>query len=192
MPRVTSATAEGLSLLTPYWSSIVGARAAGYNRAETWGIIQEAFQAGGPTFQGATIFDMNTMWSRAGEVLNAEAAFGASPAENAITADMWAWAPWTTPSTFAQQVPNYMTYYAYQAADAEGNLLVDVNGDPLQVWGAGKWEGPLPDTVGEMTAFAQESAQTSLDIGSPGTIAQLGGISGINIVGITAVQVLRF
>ena len=88
MAPINQPTAQGISLLTPYWSTIVSARAEGYRRYEVWSILQEQFQAGGPSYQGATIFDMNLMWTRAGDLLNADAAFGAANPNNPAP-DKW-------------------------------------------------------------------------------------------------------
>jgi hypothetical protein len=192
MPRNYQPTAEGISLLAPYWTSIVGARQQGYNRAETWGIIQEAFQEGGPSFQGATIFDMNHFWSAAGNILNAETELLNSPAENPVTGDMWAWAPWAVPNTADWQTPNYMINYAYSALDAEGNVLQDTEGNALQVWGATDWLGGLDLSTGDLSNYIREAAQSSLDIGSPRTVAQMAGIGGVSIGDFSAVQILRF
>ena len=192
MARANTATAEGLSLLAPYWSSIVSARSQGLSRADTWGVITEQFQEGGPAFQGATIFDMNTMWGRAGELLNAETTFGAAPAENAIGSDMWSWAPWASPTTAAWQTPNYMLNYSQYAADAEGNILTDTEGNPLQIWGATDWQGSLDVTKQAVLDRVQQSALSSLDIGSPGIAAQMSAAGATGFGGIASVQIMRF
>jgi hypothetical protein len=192
MPRSYQPTAAGISLLAPYWTSIVGARQQGYTRAETWGLIQEAFQEGGPSFQGATIFDMNHFWSAAGNILNAETEFLNSPAVDPITADIWAWAPWAVPNATSWQVPNHMINYAYSALDAEGNTLLDTEGNPIPVWGATDWTGPLDLSVGDLTDYIRQSAQSALDVGSAGAQRQMAGIGGVGIGDFTSVQILRF
>jgi hypothetical protein len=192
MAPANQPTAEGISLLTPYWSTIVSARAEGYRRYEVWSILQEQFQAGGPQYQGATIFDMNVMWSRAGELLNAEAAFGAANPANPVTSEMWAWAPWTSPTTAAWQTPNYMLNYSYTVRDAEGNIVVDQNGSPLLAWGATDWQGSL-DVLGQnIIDRALGSAQAGLDIGSPRAVAQMADLGGLTLGNIVNVQILRF
>jgi hypothetical protein len=192
MARSYEPTAEGISLLTPYWSSIAGARAQGYNRGETWSIIQEQFQAGGPSYAGATIFDMNAMWARAGEMLNAQTAFGQAAPTDAVTGEMWAWAPWTTPTTADWQTPNYMINYATAAVDAEGNLLVDDNGQPIPVWGATDWQGSIDVTTQDIVDRVMGSAQAALDTGSPGTRNQMQAAGAIGLGDVLAVQILRF
>lgn len=192
MPRSVAPTAEGLSLLSPYWSSIVGARAQGMTRADTWNVITEAFQSGGPSFQGATIFDMNAMWAKAGDLINAEAAFGASPRENPVTGDMWAWAPWAFPDTAAWQTPNYMINYATAALDAEGQILTDDNGQPIPVWGATDWQGSIDVTTQVVIDRVLGSAQAALDTGSPGTRNQMGEAGAVGLGGVLAVQIMRF
>lgn len=192
MARANTATAEGLSLLAPYWSSIVSERANGNTPQNTWGVLTELFQEGGPSFQGATIFDMNAMWGRAGQLLNAEAAFGAEPAANPVNGDMWAWAPWAAPTTEAWQTPNYMINYSQYAADAEGNVLLDTEGNPLQIWGATDWQGSLDVTKQTVLDRVQESALSSLDIGSPGIAAQMSAAGATSFGGIASVQIMRF
>jgi hypothetical protein len=192
MARSFEPTAEGLSLLSPYWSSIVGARQGGFTRAETWSLINEIFQEGGPSFQGATIFDMNTMWGRAGELLNAETAFGAARPEDALSSEMWAWAPWASPDTAAWQTPNYMLNYATAALDAEGNILTDDDGNPLQVWGATDWQGSIDVTTQDVIDRVMGSAQAGLDVGSPGVLRQLQAVEGLALGPVLSVQILRF
>lgn len=192
MARTNQATAEGISLLSPYWSTIVGARAQGLSRSDTWGLLEEGFQAGGASFRGATIFDMNAMWQRAGQVLSAEAAFGSSPRENPVTGDMWAWAPWAGPSTAAWQSPQYMINYATAATDAEGNVLLDDEGNPIPVWGATDWSGSLDVTTGAVIDRVIGSAQAALDTGSPGIRNQFAAIRATSLGDVLSVQILRF
>lgn len=192
MARNFEPTAEGLSLLAPYWSSIVSARQQGYRSYEMWSILNEQFQEGGPAYAGATIFDLNRMWQKAGDLLNAEAAFAAEPKENPVNSQMWAWAPWAAESTAAWQTPNYMINYAYYAADTNGEILTDLNGDPLRVWGATDWQGSLDVLVSDIEDRVLQSAQAALDTGSPGHLNQLGDAGPVSIAGIAAVQILRF
>jgi hypothetical protein len=176
----------------PYWTSIVGARQQGFRPQEVWSVLNEQFQEGGPSFQGATIFDMHTMWSRAGEVLNAETQFGAADPGQAVTSEMWAWAPWAGREVAAWQTPNYMLNYTYSAVDAEGQALMDTEGNPVQVWGATDWQGSIDVTAQDIIDRALGSAQSALDTNSPGTAAQMASIGGIGIGDITSVQILRF
>lgn len=192
MAKINQPTAEGLSLLSPYWSTIVGARAQGLSRVDTWGLMEEGFQQGGASFRGATIFDMNAMWTRAGEVLSAEAAFGSAPRENPVTGEMWAWAPWAGPSTAAWQSPNYMINYATAATDAEGNVLLDDAGNPIPIWGATDWQGSIDVTAQEVIDRVLGSAQAALDTGSPGTRRQFEALGATSLGDVLAVQILRF
>ena len=192
MAPINQPTAQGISLLTPYWSTIVSARAEGYRRYEVWSILQEQFQAGGPSYQGATIFDMNLMWTRAGDLLNADAAFGAANPNNPVTSEMWAWAPWTSPTTASRQTPNYMINYSYTMLDAEGNVILDENGNPLLAWGATDWQGSL-DTLGQNILNRVEGSVTaSLATGSPRLLAQMAAAGGVSLGSIVNVQILRF
>ena len=192
MAPINQPTAQGISLLTPYWSTIVSARAEGYRRYEVWSILQEQFQAGGPSYQGATIFDMNLMWTRAGDLLNADAAFGAANPNNPVTSEMWAWAPWTSPTTASWQTPNYMINYSYTMLDAEGNVILDENGNPLLAWGATDWQGSL-DTLGQNILNRVEGSVTaSLGTGSPRLLAQMAAAGGVSLGSIVNVQILRF
>jgi hypothetical protein len=192
VPRQFAPTAEGIAALAPYWTSIVGAREQGLRSSDVWGIINEQFQEGGPSFQGATIFDMNHYWARAGELINASNTFNAASPETATDAGMWAWAPWAVPSTAEWQTPNYMLNYAHSALDAEGNVLVDAEGNPIPVYGAHLNDGPLPLTVGDIQGLVGQSAEMALDTGSPRLQAQLGGMGAISLGDLLSVQVMRF
>lgn len=192
MARSFDPTAEGLNLLSPYWSSIVGARAQGLRQSDVWGVLTEIFQEGGPSFQGATIFDMNAMWGKAGEVLTAEANFGAAAPTDAVSGGMWAWAPWAFPDTAAWQTPNYMINYATAALDAEGNILLDDAGNPIPVWGATDWQGSIDVTTQDVIDRVLGSAQSALDTGSPGTRNQLTAAGATGLGDVLSVQILRF
>jgi hypothetical protein len=176
----------------PYWSSIVSARSQGYRPQEVWGILTEQFQQGGPAFQGATIFDMNTMWGRAGDLLAAEQQFRSADPANPVTGDMWAWAPWAAPTTAAWQTPNYMLNYAHAALDAEGNVLVDTEGNPVPVWGATDWQGSLDVPAQDVIDRALGSAQSALDTGSPGTLAAFGQVGAAGFGPLLSMQIMRF
>ena len=185
-------TAEGLAALTPYWSSYVNARSQGLRSSDMWGIMQEAFEQGGPALTGATIFDNNRMWQRAGDLINAQAAFGQAAPTDAVTGDMWAWAPWTTPSTADWQAPNYMVNYATAAVSSEGEILTDTDGNPIPVWGATDWQGSIDVTTQDVVDRVMGSAQAALDTGSPGTTGQLSALGGAALGNVLAVQILRF
>ena len=192
MPNTFQPTAEGISLLSPYWNTIVGARQQGFNRAEVWGLINEQFQEGGPSFQGATIFDMNHYWSRAGELLNAETAFSQANPADAVEGSMWAWAPWAVPSSAEWQTPNYLLNYARSAMDAEGNLITDEEGNPVNIWGMTDWQGSIDVTAGDIVDRVLGSSESALDINSPRIGAQLADVGGIGFGDINTVQIMRF
>ena len=192
MARSFEPTAAGMAALAPYWSSFVSARSQGLRSTDMWGIMQEAFQAGGPALEGATIFDVNAMWARAGETLTAAAAFGNASPGDAVTGDHWAWAPWATPDTAAWQTPTYMINYAVQGVDAEGNLMFDETGNPVPVWGATDWQGSLDVTVQDVLDRIQGSATAALDTGSPGMAAQMAGQSVSALGQVLTAQIMRF
>lgn len=192
MARSFEPSAEGIAALTPYWTSILGARSQGGSRTDAWAAVQEGFQAGGASPIGATIFDMNEMWRRVGEVILAQDAFGAAEVGQAVTNEMWSWAPWATPDTAAWQTPNYMLNYTVQAVDAEGNLLVDDEGEPIPVYGATDWQGSIDVTTADVIDRVLGSAQSALDTGSPGTRNQLSGLGATGLGEVLSVQILRF
>lgn len=192
MPQSFEPTAEGTSLLTPYWSSYVNARSQGLRSSDMWGIMNEQFESGGPAFAGATIFDNNRMWQRAGELIQAQDRFGQAAPTDAVSGDMWAWAPWTSPTTADWQTPNYMVNYAHAAVDAEGNILRDDNGAPIPVWGATDWQGSIDVTTQDIIDRVMGSAQSALDTGSPGTTGQLSAAGAVGVGDVLAVQILRF
>ena len=94
MPRRNQPTAEGVALLMPYVNSITGAIQQGLSRPEIWRAVQAAEAEGGPQLAGASIFDMNYVYSAARSVLRAQDAFGALAPSDAVPRDAWAWAPW--------------------------------------------------------------------------------------------------
>jgi hypothetical protein len=185
-------TAEGVSLLMPYYKNIESAMRQGFNRAETWGVVQEAFQAGGPAFQGATIFDMNYMWGRARDVLNAEQGFAALNPQDAISSQAWTWAPWATPTVAAEQVPSYLLNYTYTVNGPDGRLVLDDQGNPVQVGGVTDWMASIDVTAQDISDRTMGSAQSALDTGSPGAKAQLGDLTGLSVAEVTSIQILRF
>lgn len=192
MARVNVPTAEGLSLLAPYWSTILGAREQGYRSYEVWSLLNEQFQAGGPAYAGASIFDLNEYWQRAGQVISAEQAFGQAQPGEAVTGQMWAWAPWAAPDAAAWQTPNYMVNYSTAALDSEGQILLDEAGNPVPVWGATDWQGSIDVTTQDILDRVLGSAQAALDTGSPGTAVQLDGAGGSSLGQVLSVQIMRF
>ena len=192
MPRATGPTAEGLALLMPYYKNFESAYRQGYRSYEMWSIMQQAFEEGGADFRGATIFDVNHLWSRATAAVNAEIAFGRADPTQMITGEQWAWAPWASPTTASELMPNYMLNYTYSVRDAEGNVMLDANGDPVMVGGVTDWPADLNVTGQDIIDRTLGSAQSSLDTGSPGAKAQLGDLTGLAVNQIESVQILRF
>lgn len=176
----------------PYYKNFESAYRQGYRSYEMWSIMQSVFEEGGPSFQGATIFDVNHLWSKATAAVNAETAFGQAAPESAITSQMWAWAPWSGPSVATEQMPNYMVNYTYSVRDSEGNFLLDANGDLVTVGGVTDWPGSLDVTAGDIIDRTMGSAQSALDTGSPGAKAQLGDLTGLSVGDVMSVQILRF
>lgn len=181
--RVNQPTAEGVSLLMPYINNIIGAREQGLSRSETWAAVQAAEAEGGPQVAGASIFDMNYMWTQAGNVINAQTAFNAAQAGQAIEASMIAQAPWAAASAASSLNPVYQIRYQYQVGEGP---------NAPTAWGVTDWPGSLAGaTTDDIEARAMGSAQSALDIGSPGARAQLGAEVTGTVSRILNVQILQ-
>lgn len=116
------ATAAGVSALLPYYNSIEGIRRSGGTRAEAWAEIQGIEGEGGPTLEGATIFDMNEVWQRAGAVLAAESYYARDLAAGALTGDAVAWAPWASQTSASFLQNNLQIRYSYEVVSPGGQI----------------------------------------------------------------------
>lgn len=184
MARVNQPTAAGVSLLLPYVNSITGAIEAGLNRSQIWAAVQGAEAEGGPQIAGASIFDMNEVYSRAKGVLNAQDNFGALAGGDAITGKEWAWAPWSSQTTAAYANPQYMIRYEW--------LGDTPSGEQVSQWFQTDWAGPIDVTAQDVLDRVQGSAQLSLDTYQQASLAALGLPQGVVVSGIGRVQILRF
>lgn len=184
MPRRNGPTAEGVSLLMPYINSITGAIEAGLSRPQIWREVQAAEAEGGPQIAGATIFDMNYVYTAARQVLNAQEGFGALEPTDTVTSDAWAWAPWAARTTAAELNPQYLIRYQWQGVDPEGN--------PVSQWFQTDWDGGLDVTAQDIIDRTMASAQLSLSSYQTAQLAALGLPSGVTVTGIANTQILRF
>jgi hypothetical protein len=176
----------------PYFNNITGAIEQGARVSDLWSMIAGLAAEGFPEFAGATIFDMNYVASQARGIISAQNNFASQAPTDAVEAGSWTWAPWAQPTDSAFGMPQYQLRYRHTATDAEGNLLVDPEGNPLQVWGVTDWSGSLDTSVQTILDRAFSSAQAALDTGSPGAKSQVGDTSGVSPLDISAVQILRF
>ena len=176
-------TAAGVSKLLGYYNSIEAIKREGGTNAALWAEVHGIEAEGGPVTQGATIFDMNEVGRRASEVINAQAAFASGVDSGALTADMWAWAPWSTQTTAAWGTPEYQIRYQYETLSPEGEQSL--------AWGQTDWSGQLPDSPADILSQINQSAQTNLDTYSPFALQQAGIAEGSSLGNITAVQLLR-
>jgi hypothetical protein len=184
MARNFQPTAAGVSLLLPYVNNIMGAIEQGLTRAQIWQEVQAAEAEGGPQIAGATIFDMNEVYSRARGVLNAQDAFGAVNPGDVIDASATSWAPWAAQTTAAWANPQYAVRYEWLGEAPDGT--------PVSRWFQSDWTGTLDVTAGDVTSFLQDAAQLSLDSYQPAQLATLGLPQGVSLGGIGRVQIMRF
>lgn len=176
-------TAQGVAKLLPYANSILGAIEAGGRTQDIWAAVQAGVAAGGPSTEGATIFDMNELAARLRSVVQAQTNFEGAPPTDAITADMWSWAPWVGSADQNWLTDSYHIRYQYQVTLPDGTVT--------PIWGQTDWQGPLDVTAQAITDRAMGSAVSALDTDSPRAAEALGGQSGGFVSGITAVQILR-
>ena len=178
-------TSGGIAALMPYYNEIMSAvERYGWDTRQAWNAYKNGLARTGQDPGGATIADMNYMMQNARSVLTGEQNFAGAPGYAAIDSSMWAWAPWAAGETDAWAQDRYQV--RYQAT------LTGPNGEITPVWGVTDWEGSLEGlSVDQMVARAYESAQNSLDTGSPGVQAQLGMIEGFSLSSVDRVQIMR-
>jgi hypothetical protein len=177
-------TAAGVSLLMPYVNNITGAVEAGMSRSQIWAEVQAAEAEGGPQIAGATIFDMNYMYTAAKGVLNAQDAFGSLNPGDAIPGDAWAWAPWAAQTAAAWANPEYVMRYEWLGETPDG--------DQVSQWFQTDWSGSLDVTQQDVLDRALGSAQLSLDSYQTSQLTALGLPEGVTTTGLGRVQILRF
>lgn len=176
-------TAAGVSKLLGYYNSIEAIIREGGTNAALWNEVHGIEAEGGPVTEGATIFDMNEVAARARATIQAEAAFSAGIDSGQTTADMWAWAPWSTQTTAAWGSPEYQIRYQYETVGPDGAFNTS--------WGQTDWSGVLPDNPADILSHISGSAQTNLDTYSPFALQQAGIAEGSTLGAVTAVQLLR-
>jgi hypothetical protein len=179
------ATAAGVSQLLAYYNSIEGIRRSGGSRVDAWAEIQGLVGQGNPSVAGSTIFDMNEVWQRAGDVLSAEAGFARNQAEGAFTADGWAWAPWAAQTVASGDMFNAQLRYQYE--------VMSPGGETQLFWGQTDWAGSpgaLP-SLDQLLTRVEGSASTSFDSYPAAYQAARGIDTGSSLGDIVAVQVLR-
>lgn len=160
MARVTTPEVAGVSKLMSYGWSIYSAIQAGASVSEIWQAVRSASgtQPGEPI--GATIFDMNYVAGLWRQIATSNAALSAAESTQAITSDMWAYAPWTLGGAAALAVPQYQIRYG--AVFGEGDTATTL----YRSW---TLEGSIEGlTVGDVSNLAFASAQ-ALEQGDLGT-----------------------
>lgn len=190
MPRNNQPTAAGVSALLAVSNSLLGGIEDGVSRAELWGIAQAAAAEAGSDLGGATIFDMNYVYSKLSAVNQAQIAFDNALPNYAIEGNQWAWAPWSGPDSATFATESYQLRFSYQVQLPDGTQST--------IWGQTDWQGSLdfndsgvPLTKQDILDRALGSAQMSLNTGSPGALNQLGGLTGGVVSGIGQLQILR-
>jgi hypothetical protein len=183
VPRLTGPTATGVAGLIPYSNTILGAIQGGATVSDIWAAVRGAEAEGGPLLGNPTIFDMNYVAGQMRAINSAQIEFGRADPSQAVTSEMWAWAPWATQTTAAWGEPSYQLRYQYEVTDQNGTVSI--------LWGQTDWQGSIDVTTGDIGDRALGSAQSALDTGSPGAQAVIGDLSGAVATNITAVQILR-
>lgn len=191
MARVNQPTAQGVSLLMPYFNNFLGAIEAGMSRPQIWSEIQAAEAEGGPQIAGASIFDFNYIYTQANGVLKAQDAFGKLNPGDAISSDSWTLAPWAQRSAATFADPQFLVRYEWQGVTPEG---VQVSG-----WFSTDFANPDGPGLGlsgvtkdTLVSRAMGSAQLSLDSYQSGRLDALGLPEGVSITGIGNVQILGY
>lgn len=183
MPRVTSATPEGVALLLPYANTILGAIQGGANVAQLWDAVKASEAEGGPLIAGATIFDMNYVTAQMRAIANAQDALTQAEPYAQVTSQMWAWAPWADTSAAAWSEPSYIMRYSYDVELPSGNTVT--------LWGQTTWEGSIEGPVSRISDRAFASAQANVIQPSPNAADAFGGEEGGQVSGIGAIQLMR-
>lgn len=183
MPRLTGPTSEGIAALMPYFNSILGAVQEGGTTSQLWDAYKGAVEIAGGELGNPSILDMNYVAGYARAINTAEQAFtGAAPSE-ALSSEMWAWAPWTAGQTDPWLVDRYQLRYA---------ASVEKEGEQRTIWGVTDWEGSLEGlTKGDIMDRAQASGQIAIDTDSDKILSQLGFEPGWALTGIQTVQIMR-
>lgn len=183
MARLTGPTSEGVSALLPYFNNLLGAVQAGGTTSQLWDAYRSAVELAGGALGNPSIYDMNYVAGHARAVNNAQVSLGAAAATDALDSSMWAWAPWSAGDTAAWLTDRYQLRY---------QAVLQGEGGPQTVWGVTDWEGTLEGlSKQDILDRSLQSAQESLDSGSPRVIAQLGMAEGFSVSHIGAVQIMR-
>lgn len=191
MARVNQPTAEGVSLLLPYFNNFLGAIEAGMSRPQIWSDLKAAEAEGGPQISGASIFDFNYVYTQASGVLNAQDAFGRLNPGDAVGSDAWTLAPWAqrTSATFAD--PQFLVRYEWIGQTPEGVQVSQ--------WFTTDFANPAGPGLGlsgidkqTIVDRALGSAQLALDSYQSARLDALGLPDGVTITGIGNVQILGY
>lgn len=183
MARITGPSSEGVSRLLPYFNSLLGAVQEGGTTAQLWDAYKNAVATAGGELGGVSIQDMNYVSGYARAINNAQESLGAAQATDALDSSMWAWAPWSAGQSDAWLTDRYQWRYEAQ---------VEREGETQTIWGVTDWQDSLEGlTKQQVQDRALQSAQESLDGGSPGVMAQLGMETGFAVTGIGAIQIMR-
>ena len=183
MAGVRNPTAAGLAQLTQFYNTRLGVAEAGGTQTAAWAAYRAGLAEAGVD-NVANILDMNTVFGQAKANVAAEANLAAAAPGDVITGDMWAWAPWSGGETDSWLQDRYQIRYEAQ--------VLGPDGETQPVWLQTDWEGTLEGlTAGQLEARALESAQNSLDSGSPRVAAILGAMGDYQLAGIGRRYLMR-
>lgn len=183
MPRLTGPTAAGVAGLLPYANTILGAVRSGGSVSDIWAAVRQAEANGGPLLGSPSIFDMNFVAGQARAILSAEYALANAAPSDAVTSEMWAWAPWATAGSVAWGEPQYQIRYGYEVQNAAGESIV--------LWGQTDWQGSLEGPVSRVYDRVTGSAGQQLLDPSPKARQALGTLEGSTLMGVQNIQILR-
>lgn len=151
MSPAAGPSAEGVAQLMQYGYSILGAIKAGGTVSDIWNTVKAAAGIGPGESLGASIFDMNYVAGQFRAVAAAQDAFARAGAGVAVTADMWAWAPWASPTAAAELEPQYQIRYSVDITTEQGTYTL---------YRSTTWSGSLE---GATTQDVLDTAQTSAE-----------------------------
>lgn len=184
MARLTGPTSSGIAALLPYFNSILGAVERGGSVSDLWSAYRDAVAQAGGVLGEASIFDMNYVAGYARAVHSAETNLSLAAPGDAISSDMWSWAPWAADQTDSYLGERYQIRYQ--------STMIGPAGETVPVWGVTDWQGSLEGlTQDHIYQRSLVSAQESLDGESPRVLAQLGGAEGFTLSDVDRIQIMR-
>jgi hypothetical protein len=142
-------TAGAVKLVT-YWGGIQAAATGREGVAGAWARVNALAAADAYTVKGGTIFDMNTLYSRAVANRNAAESLAAAPSPGTIDYTMMGSELYARPIAEQNLSPLYLVRF-------EHNVLE--NGEPAMLWRTDVFRGLLPPTKDQLIEQLDSDAQ---------------------------------